>query len=137
MVNGGYTQSNQRSININIYINGLILDVCTTLFTIIQVTRAELDDFKLGRAIPSCILEARPLREDCNYLLHEITLTGVKPPYNELTLRLYDSVPLNFSPKRGKFNHMHIATSCLANHTICKWRVVLNCSYLIYGSLVY
>ena len=127
MVSGSYTQSNQRSININIYINGLILDVCTTLFTVIQVTRAEIDDFKLGKAIPSCILEARPLHKDFNQLLHQITLTGVKPPFNELTLSIYDSMP----SRRGKFNHLHIA-----NYVICKWHVMLNCSYLIYGSLV-
>ena len=72
------------------------------------MTKAELNDFKLGRAIPNCVLEARQLHEDFNQLLHEITLTGIKSPYNELTLRLYNSMPSNFSSRRGKFNHMHL-----------------------------
>ena len=54
----------------------------------IQVTKAELDDFKTGLRIPNCMLEAHPLVEPIPRLLHEITLNGVKPPYNELTLRL-------------------------------------------------
>ena len=80
------------------------------------MTKAELNDFKVGRAIPNCVLEACPLREDSNQLLHEITLTGIKSPYNKLTLRLYDNVPLNVPPRRGKFNRMHIATTFLANN---------------------
>ena len=64
--------------------------MCITLFTI-QVTKAEIDDLKLGRAIPSCVLEARPLVEPVPRLLHEITLIGVKSPYNKLTLRLSHS----------------------------------------------
>ena len=54
----------------------------------IQVTKAELDDFKTGLGIPNCVLEAHPLVEPIPRLLHEITLNGVKPPYNKLTLRL-------------------------------------------------
>ena len=46
------------------------------------------------------MLEARPIAEDCHELLHEITLNGVKPPYNEITLRLSDSMPI----RRGKFH---------------------------------
>ena len=52
------------------------------------MTKAELDDFKTGQGIPNCVLEAHPLVEPFPRLLHEITLGGVKPPYNELTLRL-------------------------------------------------
>ena len=70
--------------------NDLILDMCTTLFTI-QVTRAELDDFQLGRAIPSCVLEAHPLVKPIPRLLHVITLIGVKPPYNQLIIILQPS----------------------------------------------
>ena len=51
-----------------------------------QVTKAELDDFKKGRGIPNCVLEARPLCEQFPQLLLDITLNGIKPPYNELTL---------------------------------------------------
>ena len=69
------------------------------------MTKAELDDFQPGRAIPNCVLEARPLREDVHQLLHEITLIGVKSPYHEVTLRLYDSMP----PRRGKLLSMHSA----------------------------
>jgi hypothetical protein len=72
------------------------------------LTKAELDDFELGRAIPNCVLEARPLCEEFPELLHEITLIGVKSPYNEVTLRLYDSVP----PRRGNLitcMHVHYA----------------------------
>ena len=75
------------------------------ILVLLQLTKAELNDFKLGRAIPNCVLEARPLHEECDQLLHEITLTGIKSPYNELTLRLYDSMP----SRQGKFNHMHRA----------------------------
>jgi hypothetical protein len=73
--------------------------MCTALFIIIiQVTEAELDDFKAGLEIPNCVLEAHPLVKPIPRLLHEITLNGVKPPYNELTLRL----PLTTS-RKGKF----------------------------------
>ena len=51
-----------------------------------QVTKAELDVFKIGRGIPNCVLEARPLCEQFPQLLLDITLSGIKPPYNELTL---------------------------------------------------
>ena len=54
----------------------------------IQVTKAELDDFKTGLGIPNCVLEAHPLVEPVPRLLHEITMNGVKPPYDKLTLRL-------------------------------------------------
>ena len=64
------------------------------------MTKAELDDFKLGRGIPNCVLDARPLSGDFPELLYGITLSGVKPPYNELTLRLCDSMP----SRRGKFH---------------------------------
>jgi hypothetical protein len=67
------------------------------------LTKAELNDFELGKKIPNCVLEARPLCKDIPELLLQITLIGVKFPYNEVTLRLYDSVP----PRRGKFNNMH------------------------------
>jgi hypothetical protein len=73
--------------------------MCTALFIIIiQVTEAELDDFKTGLEIPNCVLEAHPLVKPIPRLLHEITMNGVKPPYNELTLRL----PLTH-PRKGKF----------------------------------
>ena len=65
------------------------------------MTKAELDDFKLGRGIPNCVLEARPIGGDCPELLHEITLNGVKPPYNEITLRLSNCMP----SRTGKFTH--------------------------------
>ena len=50
------------------------------------MTKAELDVFKLGRGIPNCVLEARPLCEPFPQLLHEITLSGIKPPHHELIL---------------------------------------------------
>jgi hypothetical protein len=63
--------------------------MCTALFIIIiQVTEAELDDFKTGLEIPNCVLEAHPLVKPIPRLLYEITLNGVKPPYNKVTLRL-------------------------------------------------
>jgi hypothetical protein len=68
------------------FMNNQIL-MCCALFTV-QVTKAELDDFKTGRGIPNCVLEVRPLVKPIPRLLHEITLNGVKPPYNELILRL-------------------------------------------------
>ena len=54
------------------------------------MTKVELDDFKMGRSIPRCVLKARPLGEDYPQLLHKVSLSGVKPPYNELTLKLFD-----------------------------------------------
>ena len=57
-------------------------------FLPIQITKAELDDFKIGLGIPNCVLEAHPLVEPIPRLLHEITMNGVKAPYNKLTLRL-------------------------------------------------
>jgi hypothetical protein len=98
MVSGKYTQLNLRSVRI-IQINGQIFDVlCSLCCNYIQVTKAELDDFKIGKGIPNCVLEARPLVEPIPRLLCEITLNGVKPPYNELTLRL----PVTPS-RKGKF----------------------------------
>ena len=63
------------------------------------MTKAELDDFKTGRGVPNCVLEAHPLVESFPRLLYELTMRGVKPPYNELTLRL-SHTPL----RKGKFN---------------------------------
>ena len=51
------------------------------------MTKAELDDFQTGRGIPSCMLDTRSVDEAAPQLLHEITLSGVEPPHNELTLR--------------------------------------------------
>ena len=65
----------------------------------LKVTKAELDDFKTGRGVPNCVLEAHPLVEQFPRLLHEIILSGVKSPYNKLTIRL------SHTPSRnGKFN---------------------------------
>ena len=50
------------------------------------MTKAELDDFKTGRGIPNCVIEARPLCENFPQFLHEITLNGIKPPHHELVL---------------------------------------------------
>ena len=36
------------------------------------MTKAELEDFKTGKEVPNCILEARPLCEDFPQLLHQI-----------------------------------------------------------------
>ena len=65
----------------------------------IKVTKAELDDFKTGLRIPNCVLEVHPLIEPIPRLLHEITMKGVKPPYNKLTLTL--SV---MPSRKGKYN---------------------------------
>ena len=51
------------------------------------MTKAELDDFKTGKGIPNCVLEARALVGDSPRLLHEITVNGIKSPHNILTLR--------------------------------------------------
>ena len=52
----------------------------------LQVTKVELDDYKLGLEIPACMLQARPLRENVPQLLYMITLKGIKPPHDELVL---------------------------------------------------
>ena len=46
----------------------------------------EIDDFKPGRGIPACVLEAHPLSEDFPRLLHEVTFSGIKPPHHQLIL---------------------------------------------------
>ena len=53
---------------------------------VLKVTKAALDDFRPGRGLPSCVLEARPLCEDFPQLLHQVTLNGIKPPHHEVTL---------------------------------------------------
>ena len=58
------------------------------------MTKAELDNFKPGRGLPSCVLEARPLCEDFPQLLHQIILNGIKSPYNK--------VILSYMPSQGK-----------------------------------
>ena len=50
------------------------------------MTKEELDDFKTGRGIPACVVEARSSRETFPELLHEITLKGIKPPQDKLVL---------------------------------------------------
>ena len=51
------------------------------------MTKKELDDFRTGKGIPNCVLEARALVEDSPRLLHQITVNGIKSPHNILTLR--------------------------------------------------
>ena len=58
------------------------------------MTKAELDDFKPGRGLPGCVLEARPLCEDFPQLLHQIILNGIKSPHHK--------VVLSYMPLRGK-----------------------------------
>ena len=50
------------------------------------MTKAELDDFKPGRGLSNCVLEARPLCEDFPQLLHQIILNGIKPPHHKVIL---------------------------------------------------
>ena len=50
------------------------------------MTKAALDDFKPGRGIPNCVLKARPLCEDFPELLHEVILSGIKPPQHKVIL---------------------------------------------------
>ena len=59
-----------------------------------QVTKAELDDFKPGRGLPNCVLKARLLCEDFPELLHQVILNGIKPPHHR--------VILSYMPSRGK-----------------------------------
>jgi hypothetical protein len=75
--------------------------------------KAALDKFEPGKGIPSCVLEARPLCEDFPEFLYEITLIGIKPPGNTLTLRLYS----NKTPRRGNFYHMHVGHTEQVNTT--------------------
>ena len=73
------------------------------------MTKAELDDFKPGRGLPSCVLEARPLCEDFPQLLHQVILNGVKPPHHKTILSYKPSISINggtVNPMRGKI-HVH------------------------------
>ena len=58
------------------------------------MTKAELNNFKPGRGLPSCVLEARPLCENFPQLLHQVILNGIKPPQHEIIL--------SYMPSRGK-----------------------------------
>ena len=65
----------------------------------------------MGRGIPNCVLEARPLCEEFPQLLHEITLSGIKPPHHELILSYMPSRQsgkvtsyLNFSIKQASYD---------------------------------
>ena len=58
------------------------------------MTKAELDDFKPGRGLPSCVLEVRPLCENFPQLLHRVILNGIKSPHHK--------VILSYMPSRGK-----------------------------------
>ena len=58
------------------------------------MTKAELDDFKPGRGLPSCVLEACPLCENFPQLLHQVILKGIKSPHHK--------VILSYMPSRGK-----------------------------------
>ena len=66
------------------------------------MTKAALDDFKPGRGLPICVLEARPLCEDFPQLLHQVILNGIKPPYHEVILSYMPS-----RINRGKVNLYH------------------------------
>ena len=68
------------------------------------MTKAELDDFKPGRGLPSCVLEARPLCEDFPQLLHQVILNGVKPPHHKTILSYKPSIGDTVPP--GKI-HVH------------------------------
>ena len=63
-----------------------VVDELEVMKFIMQVTIAELNDFKIGKGIPNCVLEARPLCDDFPELSHEITFSGIKPPHHKLTL---------------------------------------------------
>ena len=82
------------------------------------MTRKELDDFKLGKGIPNCVLKARHLCEGFPDLLHQITLNGIKPPHNELVLSYMPSI------NRGLYTVCHHAKLILANY---------HCKKLIYA----
>ena len=70
------------------------------------MTKAELDDFKPGRGLPSCVLEARPLCENFPHLLHQVILNGVKPPHHEVILSYMPS-----RMNRGKANNYYFDCS--------------------------
>ena len=68
------------------------------------MTKAALDDFKPGRGLPSCVLEARPLCEDFPQLLHQVILNGVRPPHHKTILSYMPSIGDAVPP--GKI-HVH------------------------------
>jgi hypothetical protein len=62
------------------------IDSYTVQYFVLQVTKAALDDFKPGRGLPSCVLEARPRCEDFPQLLYQLILNGIKPPHHKIIL---------------------------------------------------
>ena len=70
------------------------------------MTKAELDNFKPGRGLPNCVLEARPLRKDFPQLLHQITLNGIKPPHHK--------VVLSYLPSKTNGNLYHLYNDIMA-----------------------
>ena len=75
------------------------------------MTKTELDDFKIGRGIPNCVIEACPLCDDSPQLLHQIILNGIKPPHHKLVL--------SYMPSRIKGN-IFFVNGCMKQiiHTI-------------------
>ena len=58
----------------------------------LQIRRAEVDTFKIGKRIPSCQLIAECETEQPTTLEHIVTLSGAKAPHNTFTIyRHYDS----------------------------------------------
>ena len=85
MVSGKFNQLNQGSVQSN-------TDSFIKVSIILKVTKAALDDFRPGRGLPCCVLEARPLCEDFPQLLYQIILNGIKPPHHKVILSYMPSI---------------------------------------------
>lgn len=59
-----------------------------------QVTKSEVDSYLIGKRIPHCELVVRPLCEPPTKLVHQILLSGARPPQNKFTLS-YMPPPVN------------------------------------------
>ena len=76
------------------------------------MTKAALDDFEPGRGLPNCVIEARPLCEDFPQLLHQIILSGIKPPHHKVILsympsRTYRGAVYHAYTKIGHYDSCH------------------------------
>ena len=71
------------------------------MFALTQITKQQVGSFSPGQAIPSCQLRAewtkqsKPVR-----LIHEVTLKGVKEPFNYIHIVL-DPEPIQPGIPRG------------------------------------
>jgi hypothetical protein len=62
-----------------------------------QITKREVDRFKKGKRIPSCLLLAKYEGETVSDLVHPVKLNGTRDPYDNLIIRVSGKNSLNLT----------------------------------------